>query len=65
MRMCEEVAGYLGAAAPDIGFTDCASTSMNLLAMMAAQKWKKGGVPRDQVALPRDEFQQHRDSSEP
>ena len=51
-----DVAGYLGAAASDIGFTDCTSTSMNLLAMMAAQEWEKGGVRRDQVVLPRDEF---------
>jgi len=54
-----DVAGYLGAAASDIGFTDCTSTSMNLLAMMAAQVWEKGGVRRDQVVLPRDEFQQY------
>jgi selenocysteine lyase/cysteine desulfurase len=51
-----DVADYLGARASDIGFTDSTSTSMNLIAMMATQEWKRGGTRRDQVVLARDEF---------
>ena len=51
-----DVAGYLGAGACDIGFTDSTSTSMNLIAMMAAQEWQRGRPRRDQVVLARDEF---------
>jgi cysteine desulfurase / selenocysteine lyase len=50
------VAGFFGAAAADIGFTDCTSTSMNLLAMMAKQEWEKGGSRRDEVVMPKGEF---------
>lgn len=51
-----DLAGYLGARASDIGFTDSTSTSMNLIAMMATQEWERGRRRRDQVVLARDEF---------
>lgn len=51
-----DVGEYLGARISDIGFTDSTSTSMNLIAMMAAQEWERGGPRRDQVILARDEF---------
>jgi selenocysteine lyase/cysteine desulfurase len=50
------VARYLGAEPTDVGFTDSTSTSMNLLAMMAAQEWATTRARRDEVVLPRDEF---------
>lgn len=50
------VAEFFGAAPADIGYTDCTSTSMNLLAMMAKQEWERGGPRRDQVVMPEHEF---------
>ena len=50
------VARFFGAGTADIGFTDCTSTSMNLLALMARQEWDKGGRRRDEVVLPKGEF---------
>jgi len=50
------VARFFGAGVADIGFTDCTSTSMNLLALMARQEWDKGGLRRDEVVMPKGEF---------
>lgn len=50
------VGEVLGAPASSIGFTDSTSTSMNLLAMMAAQEWQTSSVRRDQFVVLRDEF---------
>ena len=52
----QQTADFFGVDKAGIGYTDCTSTSMNLLAMMARQEWETAGVRRDEVVMPKGEF---------
>ena len=52
----QQTADFFGVEPAGIGYTDCTSTSMNLLAMMARQEWETSSVRRDEVVMPKGEF---------
>lgn len=52
----QQTADFFKVDKASIGYTDCTSTSMNLLAMMARQEWETSSVKRDEVVMPKGEF---------